>query len=690
MDGFHAAAHAGDIAALRSLLPAHDINATTNKGDTALHLVSLGGHHEALGLLLSATPAPDPNAANAAGWTPLMLAVLSGAPSAHRHTCVRMLLTHGAGAAPVAQGGWTVALLAARRGDHECLAAVLEHDAQGAAAGVSLESRTVEGDTALHLAAHSGCALCVRLLLSAGVDAGAFNAQGLDAATLCVHAACRDDGGDAATARYAEILSRLAAAHSQPKPVTAATPASATAAPVPRSVGWGALHGALLRQLADAPRAVPLRRLLALCAQLRRCGCHDHSEPGRSLSERPSAIAAQVGRASLAALLRAPPPAPTCLLAVRRPIERPSPRYIYVHEGGAVSTPHLVAEPTRLRRATLSALRPPEEGHRSAEDLARSGPAAMAAIEQMAEHAALDKLGGGPVERWRCYELAGELPPEAMPYDNGAPHVTPAVTKVLSDAVQMRYGARREPLASALAACRQEHTAPPHALAAAAASDRRVPKYRQLRRWGDDTWGTVELKVSAADGVHAATATVEVLELAPQFGAPLLRDAHLDLLREVLGPGALEEADDSPSQQQVQPWGVYVERLCGSGAPGTPNDAASPLDVSDAPQTTTPPGGEGWYAVAEVFSLETPMLLSFAAEDDAESAMMRELAETLDEDDDDLAFATAVAADDEDDEEGDPFEAVAMSDAMMDGGAVAQAVNLNSGRPQNRSMRTSE
>lgn len=427
----HTHAHAGDSTALRALLTSHDVRATTVKGDTALHLASLGGHHEAVSVLLGAQPAPDLNAVNASGWTPLMLAVLSGAPPNSRQACVNSLIAHGASAAPTAQGGWTAVLCASRRGDHTCLAALLSLSTPGLLGAI-----TSEGDTALHLAAHAGSALCVRLLLAAGVDADVFNARGLDAAALCVHAACRTDEhadiSDRATAAFEEILVRLAAAAAQPPPAppAGAPEATATAPPVSRSAGWGALHGNLLHRLAGAPPAVGLPRVLGLCAVLRRCGCHDASEPGRPPAERPSALAAQMGRPALASLLRSPQPSPACLLCVRVPLERPAPRVIHLHEGGAVGAPHLASEPTRLRRATLTAMRPPEEAHRSAEQLAQNGAAAMAAIERLAEQGVLTALGGGVVERWRRYQLAGELPADILALGSHDPHMTTHVRKV--------------------------------------------------------------------------------------------------------------------------------------------------------------------------------------------------------------------------------------------------------------------
>ena len=251
----HEAAHRGDAASIQTMLsttPPVDLAIKTSKGDTALHLVSLGTHVDALTLLLSAQPPPDANATNADGWTPLMLTLL--ADSRSKHSCIQLLLRHGASIMPVASGGWNAVILAASKGDHIGLATLLELGGAGAlpilplttseVLPTVLSALTAAGDSALHLAAHAGSALCVRLLLAAGIDASLINAQGLDAATLCVSAACgvQNDPSipvsDEMTSRYEEILTRLAASTDD-------------------KTKWCAMHGHLLRTIAGAPPSVP-------------------------------------------------------------------------------------------------------------------------------------------------------------------------------------------------------------------------------------------------------------------------------------------------------------------------------------------------------------------------------------------------------------------------------------------------
>ena len=326
---------------------------------------------------------------------------------------------------------------------------------------------------------------------------------------------------------------------------------------------------------------------------------------------------------------------------------------IRVHEGGGRCRPQLECEPPRLRRALLRAMRSPEEAHGSRESILRSqDPAAAEAAEAALQEAILATLGGGVRERWRTFELVGEMPAATTPMlqtgsgeedggmviAGGAPEEAKAT--LCAAGAAKRHGAG-EPLAEAIAACKQPppQAPPPQAqqqpasanaadlLAAMPAQARST--YRQSRRWGDDMWGHLRLVApppgaangSGGGGGGGGATLVEVVELKPEHGAPLLRDAHLDMLREVLGSAAMAAAaggvDEEEEEEDTQPWGVYREVL------------------GDAREV------EGWEATAEVFSLDAPLLLAFAAEAEAHASMLAALtAEEQDEeyeDDDEAA-----------------------------------------------------
>ena len=129
-EALRAAAAAGSAAVVAALVRVGaDVDGLVSRrerGVTPLMAAAQGGHVEAVSLLLASQQPPPANAANGAGWTPLMLAILSGAPSDRRVHCVKGLLSSGASIAPTAQGGWNALLCAAQRGDHACLAALIE------------------------------------------------------------------------------------------------------------------------------------------------------------------------------------------------------------------------------------------------------------------------------------------------------------------------------------------------------------------------------------------------------------------------------------------------------------------------------------------------------------------------------------------------------------------------------------
>jgi len=712
------AAHRGDFFTAANLLAASaNQSERTERGDSAVHLCAHAGHAGVLDMLLTHS-AEMANATNLAGWTPLMLAMLSDAPTPTRIGCCRVLLAHGADGGLTTPHGWTAGLLAAQRGDAAALALLLGPERRVGPAAL-LSARTAEGDSALHLASHAGSARCVRLLLCAGADADALNCRGLDALALAVGGACAPEAnfGDAATAAAEELLACLAAASCAPRP-----------------------SGKLLHILAAAPAQVPMRRLLALAALLRRCGCEDDDDgAGSPAHKAASARAMRHGRSTLAAVLRAPPPAPFVLALVRRPLEGTAPPSLLLLEG-ARETPELEAEPAALRQATLLAMRSADAatlqggggvpgiavggGGGAAEQGEMSPAAAAAAIEADAAATAAAALLGGGRRRARAFRWIGEV--AAPSADAPFPDLAMLQPLVMATAAARRQACRSPDLATACAralalasladtttdgamvgaaaadACAaatgQAHctaspaTAPlpdtsPATSAGAAALADEMPTpapatpatpasatsatsaatpastasaalaamaataaarggraaYRQRRRWSDDA------------------ERLEVVELAPQTHTPLVHDIHLAMLREVLGAAALDDDDDGGGGGGggVRPWAVYAEDLAYHSPGAAMEDAAESAAASAAAAAAAASmAGTGvtegiaasaaasaaaaaaaaaaeaeaveWAATAEVFSLDTALLLAFAAES-AERRRRHEVAALRDE-----------------------------------------------------------
>ena len=589
------ASHAGDRSRVEALLLDAPEAVCTDKGDTALHLAAIGGHQDTLEHLLDATQIPI-DAANAEGWTPLMLSLVATGIAPERQLgCITLLLSRRASISPATSSGWSAVLIAAHRGFHRALAKLLERGPVSAA----LEARTTEGDSALHLACLAGSDLSVRLMLAAGADPLALNERGMDAAALAIDGACEGSGindlSDAATQRFEDCISRLVAAHA------ALSPAN----------DWAASHHHLLHRLASAPHSVPLRRLMVLAALLRRCGCddtpikHARSTPEAALpqQELASSLAERASRPVLASLLRAPPPPAVCLLCMRCPHERAAPTRLAVEEGGAVPRPRLRGEPSAVRRATCLAMRSAEEALNSSSITTTATDAATRdSSEADAADGAAAAIGGGRV-RWRMYRCVGELAAPGDALNEGA--LLP---------LRGTFAQRapfRESLEAAIASCVQAAPpappAPPATRVAAppgTAAARRLPAYGQRQRW-HESFG----------------ASIDVIELQAQPNAPLLHDAHLELLRGVLGSGALDEADEDAKGAKGElagelqggpthasrPWTVYTEDLSSIAQPlGSAAGGSLTLGAGDA--------AGGWQAVVELFSIDTPQLLVFAME----------------------------------------------------------------------------
>ena len=215
----HWAAHRSDLAATELLVRAGaDVNRANELGATPLWLASLNGDAVIAGTLLDA--GADPNRALASGETPLMTAARSGSVQTvtllidhgadvnaaehvrgqtalmwavdQRHApVVRTLLARGAnvharsavwqqlentagntnsaGDFFMSHGGSSAILFAARQGDLETAAALLD-------AGANVNDASAAGTSALVIAAHSDHGQLARFLLSRGADPNAAEA----------------------------------------------------------------------------------------------------------------------------------------------------------------------------------------------------------------------------------------------------------------------------------------------------------------------------------------------------------------------------------------------------------------------------------------------------------------------------------------------------------------------------------
>ena len=176
---------------------------------------------------------------------------------------------------------------------------------------------------------------------------------------------------------------------------------------------------------------------------------------------------------------------------------------------------------------------------------------------------------GGVARRERRFALLAEVSPDAK----GA--LKPAAVDAAIRRAAKRAGKRPPPpSAAALARAAQEAVDGVAAAGAAAAAEPPPVRYRQSRRW--------------------SSATVEVVELTAAKGAPVVRPQHLAMLREAFG-GTLP--DDLLEADEARGWALYEEEV--NGAAG----AAAGSAVGAV--------GGGAPAVAEVFSLDAPLLLAF-------------------------------------------------------------------------------
>ena len=217
----------------------------------------------------------------------------------------------------------------------------------------------------------------------------------------------------------------------------------------------------------------------------------------------------------------------------------------------------------------------------------------------------------------------------------------------------------------------------------------KLPSYRQRRRWshveveggsgeggktgGGERGGGERGGGERGGGRVNPIVRVDVVELEPQRGAPLLHEAHMELLMEALGPTALRGDDDDEEEEEeedgreeaaaaasssplngastrdhswprgrtpaapqapplpVRPWSVYAEALEWPASLPLPLPSGDPGEAVGAGGAG---GAGGWNATAEIYSLDTPLLLSFATEHGVHAALAAR-GEDDDDDDDD-------------------------------------------------------
>ena len=154
----HYAARRGDTKMVSLLVEAGvDVDATTLDKETALHYAARGGDTKIVSLLVEA--GVDVDAKTPDEETALYLAVR------HRATgCVEVLLAAGASLNLREGHGLTPSLhYAARRGNTKIVSLLVE-------AGLDVDAKTPDGETALYLAVYHRATSCVEVLLAAGAS----------------------------------------------------------------------------------------------------------------------------------------------------------------------------------------------------------------------------------------------------------------------------------------------------------------------------------------------------------------------------------------------------------------------------------------------------------------------------------------------------------------------------------------
>lgn len=150
----HIAAMLGHLGAVKQLSQADIINQTDSQHETALHMACYRGHTTVVKALLTA--GADINATTAFGDNPLSLAVFAG----HKDIA-KLLLTQGA---DIGDANHNMLYDAVRHGDKQLVAVLIKKGFP------QLNSIDEDGEAALHLAAASGNADVISVLLNGGAD----------------------------------------------------------------------------------------------------------------------------------------------------------------------------------------------------------------------------------------------------------------------------------------------------------------------------------------------------------------------------------------------------------------------------------------------------------------------------------------------------------------------------------------
>ena len=188
------------------------VDATRGNGDTLLHIAVLYRQPDVMRELIKRGAIID--VANGDGGTALMIASQMGA-----RTEIELLLNASADVDWQTAKGATALMTAAANNQPEALSILLE------ASSASVDARTPDGFTALMSAALVGADRCIQLLVHAGADPEAANAQGQTALE------CAQMKGHASTER---LLQRCIARQHTPPESPTEEPASRNVPPIDR------------------------------------------------------------------------------------------------------------------------------------------------------------------------------------------------------------------------------------------------------------------------------------------------------------------------------------------------------------------------------------------------------------------------------------------------------------------------
>jgi ankyrin repeat protein len=160
----HFAAGRGMVDIVGALLPHCELDAAAANGQTPLSIAALEGHGEVARLLLEA--GANPNAQDARGFTPAMTITAKSAPA------LREFIRVGADFSIRSLDGHTALHMAAWRGDVEVMRLLL------GVSGMDVDARTTAGWTPLAEAVNAGQVEVARFLIAAGADLTAIAHDG--------------------------------------------------------------------------------------------------------------------------------------------------------------------------------------------------------------------------------------------------------------------------------------------------------------------------------------------------------------------------------------------------------------------------------------------------------------------------------------------------------------------------------